>query len=569
MATFTKKSNTYDGRYLQLTITQTQNIANNTSTLNWTLTSTGGAVNYYMICETTVKINGQQVYHKNLTNWDSYVFPAKKGSVSGSITVEHNSDGSLTVPVVFKTAVYTSAQLKDYGGNFALDDNPRKATLTSAPNFNDEENPTITYSNPAGTAVSSLKACIASADGTTIYVPYRDISKTGASYTFNLTTAERNALRNATKYSNTLAVKFFVETAIGGVVQEPRSSLQKTLTIKNPNPTLNPTVIDEGVNSLKLTGDANKIIKYFNYVKVNSGGAAVKGASIVSQKVVCGNKNISSGSGYFSSAESANFVFSITDSRGNTTTKTITKTLINYVKLTCNLSASNPTLNADGKTATAQLKISGNYFNGSFGAVANTLAVQYRVKVNNGNYGDWINATATKSGNTYTATINKSDLNYQDTYTFQARVQDEVQKTDSKYVASSEKKIKTIPVFDWGENDFKFNVDAYDKNGVKLGNEIIAENQAAVAVSGKILQETGFVSITPVANTPTSAAVKFKKTYKKVPTVIISVASSVAGTQVLGYGQTGVSTTGVNLNVTRTNTVPTVLYYYVFGEVAD
>lgn len=569
MATFTKKSNTQTGRYLQLTITQTQNIANNTSTLNWTLSSIGGEYLYYSVRETTVKINGQQVYYKGYTDWTTETFPAKKGSVSGSITVEHNSDGSLTVPVVFKTAVYSSEYFKDYGGNFVLDENPRKATLTSAPNFNDEQNPEITYSNPAGEVVESLKACIASADGTTIYVPYRDISKTGTSYTFNLTTAERNTLRNATKNSNTLAVKFYIETVIGGVVQEPRSSLQKTLTIKDPNPTLNPTAIDEGVNSLKLTGDANKIIKYFNYVKVNSGGAAVKGASIVSQKVVCGNKNISSGSGYFSNVESADFTFSITDSRGNTTTKKITKTLVNYVKLTCNLTASNPTLNANGTTATTQLKISGNYFNGTFGTVANSLIVQYRFKENNGSYGSWINATATKSGNTYTAVVNKEDLNYQNSYTFQARVQDEVQKTEDKYIASAEKKVKTIPVFDWGENDFKFNVPVYDEKGVKLGNEIIAENQAAVAVSGKILQETGFVSITPVANTPTSAAVKFKRTYKKVPTVVMSVASSVAGTQVLGYGQTGISTTGVNILVTRTNTVPTVLYYYVFGEVAD
>ena len=44
MATFT--SNTYDGRYLQLTITESVDVPSNTSTLTWTLTSAGGSAVY-------------------------------------------------------------------------------------------------------------------------------------------------------------------------------------------------------------------------------------------------------------------------------------------------------------------------------------------------------------------------------------------------------------------------------------------------------------------------------------------------------------------------------------------
>lgn len=484
-----------------------------------------------------------KVYHKS-----DGTLPNIKFSIKWYVTSSNTSNGTTT-----KTITPTFI--------------PRKANLTSAPNFNDEENPTINYSNPAGAAVEKLQACIASSDGLTIYVPYRDITKVGSegettlSYTFNLTTAEKNALRNATPNSNELKVKFYIETTLNGVIQEPRSSLEKTLTIKNPSPTLNPTAADEGVNSFTLTGDANKIIKYWNYVKVNSGGAAVKGATIKSQKIVCGSKSINSGSGYFSNVETADFTFSITDSRGNTTTQTLKKTLINYVKLTCNLATKNPT--TDGKM---YFKISGNYFNGSFGKVANTLLVQYRYKQDDGAWGNWTNATATKSGNTYSAEVNLTGLDYRSVYTFQARAQDELWKAENNFVATSEKKVKSIPVFDWGENDFQFNVDAFDKNGNKLGSEITAVNQKAVSQSGKQLLESGFVSITPVANTPTYAKINYQRTYKKIPTIVLSVNSSVPGTQVLGYGFNSNSTTGANIYVTRINTIPTIVYFFVFGE---
>lgn len=128
MATYT--SNNYDGRYLQLTITESVNTIANTSTLNWTLQSIGGAVNYYTVDATTVTINGTQVYYKACTNWDAKVFPAAKGSVSGSITVAHNSDGSKSITVGFSTRVYVYGST-DYGGTMTLAKIDRNAPTVS------------------------------------------------------------------------------------------------------------------------------------------------------------------------------------------------------------------------------------------------------------------------------------------------------------------------------------------------------------------------------------------------------------------------------------------------------
>lgn len=136
MATW--QSAAYEGRYLQLTITETLNVAANTSTLNWTLTSAGGSANYYTVDATTVTINGTQVYYKARTAWDAKVFPAAKGSTSGSITVAHNADGKKSITVGFSTRVYIYGP-QEYGGSM---------TLTAI----DRTAPTVTFSTSAVTA---------------------------------------------------------------------------------------------------------------------------------------------------------------------------------------------------------------------------------------------------------------------------------------------------------------------------------------------------------------------------------------------------------------------------------
>ena len=128
MATW--KSESYSGRYLELTITESVDAANNKSTLYWTLTSAGGSSDYYTIAETAVAINGQQVYHKDQTGWSAGVFPAAKGAVSGTVYVAHNDDGAKTINVKFTTRVYYS-QAVDYGGNMTLTQIDRSAPTVS------------------------------------------------------------------------------------------------------------------------------------------------------------------------------------------------------------------------------------------------------------------------------------------------------------------------------------------------------------------------------------------------------------------------------------------------------
>lgn len=480
MASTTFYSNKYGPRQLRLELTQYQDIANNKSRIHWKFVSAGSNsdASLFLVYATTIKINGTQVYYKGDTQWYGTgtpekpvaVFPAAEGSTEGDVWVTHNNDGSLSVPVYFYTGVYASAYKKDYGGTFTLDKIPRGATMTAADNFNDEGNPTITYSNPAGSAVSELVAGIYDVNGQTAYAAYRAVSTSGTSYTFTLSDAERTNLRKAAT-GNTLDVKFYLRTTIAG--NTFYSSIQKTMTITNGNPTLNPTVVDSNETTKALTGDANKLVKYYSNAYYAINAAAVKNASLSSQKVTHNGVSKTTATGTYNAVEGASFSFEAKDSRGNTTTKTITKTLINYVKLTCNQKIR---ISADGK---ATIDISGNYFNGSFGAVANTLTVEYRYKTQGGSYSSWTAVTASKSGNTYTAQATKTGLNYQTTYVFQCRA---VDKINTGGVNTEEKTVKSLPVFDWGENDFHIH-----------GNLIVEGTVTGSNATGAVVLEDGEV----------------------------------------------------------------------------
>lgn len=214
--TFTLTSGSYQGRYMQVYCTQTIDIATNTSKIDWTLSSIGGSSNYYSTGATTLKINGETVYSKARVNWDAKTFPAAKGSVSGTISFIHDEKGDKSITVSLTTAIYVGeASASTYSDRWYLDNIPRQAKITYAPDFNDLENPTISFSNPAGNAVDSLAACI-SFTGANDDIPYKEIKdKTSTSFTFELSESERDTLRNNTT-SGTRDVMFFVRTEIGG-----------------------------------------------------------------------------------------------------------------------------------------------------------------------------------------------------------------------------------------------------------------------------------------------------------------------------------------------------------------
>lgn len=220
-------------------------------------------------------------------------------------------------------------------------------------------------------------------------------------------------------------------------------------------PTLKPVIKDVGSKSTQYTGDENKIIKGYNTISYDIGATANKNASISSYKIVCGTMSKSSATGSLSHVLSGVFVVSATDSRGFTTSQTVEKELINYVKLTCAITAS-ASLNVETNKADVSFTVSGNFYRGSFGAATNALTVQYRYKTNSGSYGSWTNLTPTiNNNNTYSVSYTIGNLDYQNSYTVQARAIDTIYTSG---ISSGEKTVSAKPIFDWGADDFNFNV---------------------------------------------------------------------------------------------------------------
>ena len=419
-------------------------------------------------------VSGNTMALTNIYTITSAVSPSGAGSVSG--TGKFQSGKSCTLKATPGTnysfvnwtkggsQVSTSASYTftvnasaSYVANFKL----KQATLTSAPNFTDDDNPRITYTNPGSGA--TIYAYIEVREPLSRPIAERQIS--GTSYTFNFTEEERTTLRRINTKSNTQTVRFVIRTRIGS--QDYYSYLDKTLTINNPNPIFNPSPVVEDINpiTLALTGSKDKLVKYYSNAQITFNDQAVKGASITSKSVKCGGKSLTA-NGTINEIESGVFDFVITDSRGNTTTKQITKTMVDYIKLTCNLGNAIP--DASGNY---DLEVAGNCFTGNFGATANTLTLQYRYKQHDQPEDKWIewqNVEVSANDNTYNAyaTITISEFDYRKTYDIQARAIDKL-----TTIESGIKSVKSTPVFDWSGKDFNFNVPiiAQDTLDVKKG----------------------------------------------------------------------------------------------------
>lgn len=456
--TYTQSSNTFT---LELSLVeQSTSTGANSSTLSYTLKLKSTTKNFAQYgVGAAVKLDNQTVAVRDRGSAPKITLGtySEVTLLSGTHTVAHTSDGSKSMSLAYSldmaSASYTPGPMSG-SGTMTLTKIPRGATITSAPNFTDEDDPVVKVSNPAGVSVQLgiFK------DSTHALADYRTIS--GTSYTFRLTQAEREAMRKVDTTKNTAQVRFYVKSTVGG--QTFITYLTRTLTIQNPAPTLNPTVEDVNPTTLALTGGSGNLVKYHSQVAVKTGAQAVKGASLVRQSITCGGHTLT-GDGTLEGVESGTIVVSATDSRGNTSTKTVERKLVGYVRLSCTLGQGTP--DASGRY---DLEVVGACYYGSFGAAENTLTVEYRYRAQGTEaWGAWTAVDrTTPMGFTYVAHATVKGLDYQTAYEFQARAEDALEQVESEV-----KVVKASPGFDWGKDDFAFHIPVYIQ-GVKVTPDV-------------------------------------------------------------------------------------------------
>lgn len=437
-------------------------IASNSSSVKWSFTlspiKTGYDWSYSNTVPVsyTITINGVK-YSGNIMSYDGKSTITLK---SGTETITHNADGKKSISYSFSVSSLNQSFLTgtaSNSGSMELTVIPLAAKLIDADSFFDNQNPSIKYSNPAGNSASLLQCSILTESGTIILT--RDIPKTDSTYTFILTQAEIEKLWDAAnKNGNTsINVIYRLHALVSGYVFT--SDLWRYMSLADAEPTLAPIVEDINPITLALTGDKYKVVKGASRMYVKFNAAAKKKASILQASRVLEMNN---GGGVIAlggddtevyNAVASLYKCAVIDTRGKTAFATLERTVIDYIKLTANTETAIELDTNDGTKSNITVKITGNYWSGNFGAVSNTLTTQYRIKTNSGDWGNWQTITPSISGTTYTASTTIGGLDYKNSYTIQTQVLDKV-----GTIVSSEYKLKTIPVFDWGENDFAFNV---------------------------------------------------------------------------------------------------------------
>ena len=432
------KTDVLDDSYFWVQWSQnSQNIEDNSTIINWSCGFHPGH-KYYLnaIKMSSVVINGVEVYsggtYSNITDYQDRTF------ASAVLKIAHTPDGSKSFTVSgFSGWIYNSGTTYASSQTFTLPTIPR-ASSVSCSTANIGSNATITINRASTSFTHTLTYSFGSLSGTIA----TKTSSTNISWT--IPTTFYGQIPNSKSGTGTITCDTYSGSTLIG---SKSTSFTATVSESASKPTLSPTAVDSNNTTIALTGNSSKFIKYYSNASVATGAKARNSATLKSQKITCGAKSITSASGTINAVESGSFTFSATDSRGYTTTQTLNKTLIEYIKLTCSLNAGAPTT-----AGVATLKISGNYWNGTFGKVANTLTVQYRYKAQGGSYGSWTTVSATKSNNTYNATATISGLNYQTTYVFQARAIDKL-----ATINTDEQARRTTPIFDWSKNDFNVN----------------------------------------------------------------------------------------------------------------
>lgn len=109
-------TNSYDGRHVQFSWNvASQSVANNNTTINWSISAVGGSSSWYRSNPTSVYINGNCVYY-NGTRVQQY-----KGTIaSGSYTIGHNSEGNASFSASVSSAIYSASVNCNGSGSWSL-----------------------------------------------------------------------------------------------------------------------------------------------------------------------------------------------------------------------------------------------------------------------------------------------------------------------------------------------------------------------------------------------------------------------------------------------------------------
>lgn len=334
----TVNSSSYEGRYIQLTWSATQSVANNTSTISWKLKGAGtGQAGWYMAGGFKVVINGDTVYSKS-TDYRIQLYNGTQVA-SGTKTISHNSDGSKSFSISIQAGIYTYAVNCTGSKSFTLNTIPRASSISwgsgtsSVAGITNGTN--INISRASSSFTHTITYRFGSASGTVC----AKTTATNVKWTIPLSLL--NQIPNATSGTGTMTCTTYSgSTAIG------TSTLGLTVTAPGSvKPTINSASvsIDNSANSI-IAGWGLYVAGY-SKARITAAASGAYGSTVSSFTISGGYSITQSGSslsytgGKFTSSGSKTFNVVAKDSRGRASDTRAAGTITVYAY-------SNPTISA-------------------------------------------------------------------------------------------------------------------------------------------------------------------------------------------------------------------------------
>lgn len=333
-------TSSYQGRYYQLSWTAKPNVADNTSTISWTLKAVGGTSSWYAERTLKVVIAGETVYSKS-DRVERYEGTVKTGEKK----VAHNSDGTKSFSISVQAAVFVTNVNCTGSKSFTLDPIARKSTLAvSGGTLGTAQELKITE------AESSFKHRLKYFCGTAEGYILGSSSSYSTSNSVSWTAPESLAAQNKT--GDTVSIKFTLYTYTNGGDLVGSNSYTKTFAIPG-NPSCSISVSDATEKSSTYGGYIKGISKF----KVTVTPTLYQGSTIASYSTSANGATYTDAT--FTTAalnKSGNIEIKakVTDKRGRSGTATKTINVLDYSpptvsKLSVNRCNSDGSANSEGE----------------------------------------------------------------------------------------------------------------------------------------------------------------------------------------------------------------------------
>ena len=375
---------------------------------------------------------------------------------SGTQNFVHDSKGELTLSLTF---TYSSssphASASTTTASLVLTKIPRASSITAI-DVDIGSSTVINISKADASFTTSIDYSFGSLSGNIV------TKSAESSIGWNVPTSFFSQIPNAKSGVCTLTATTYSGDSVLGTSS---TTMNCRVNEDNSKPLINSiTISDDNTTNNSLTGSSSTLIRYTSKPKVVVSANSRNGATLTSYTILNNNvgATINSSSDsvtytYTEAIQSGDFTISVADSRGYITTQYKTVNIVNYIPLTINATFSRK----EPTTGKVLLSYSGNYYNGSFGEVSNTLTIRYRYKEKNlSTFSEWVTITPTISGNTYSQ--NNLELSetfdYKKYYTFEIQAIDKINISGISYTQDI---AQGVPVYWWNNDSFNVETDFY------------------------------------------------------------------------------------------------------------